>query len=432
MYKKTIISFIVLTILAACAPHVHDAEPQGLLPASSPIVLNGGESVQVKCNSPLARETKTVGGSETLYDIECVQLTATPTRTATSIPPTATVPSTAINNTMQGCHTPGAHDGLNPHEHGDCAPAWANAFSIANFGHPVIFGGDERSSDVENVMKHQAFKGVVFNANRGDTNTANDVIIFLRYHAASNPMDRVSPFHSYERYILDRTGIDALAAGNMAEAIKHVTFRQGVFWVGYPEFDSQRSSRYNELKGTVMPDGSLAPGRDQFVLASPDSRDWFKLPPVTLQTRCEQWYTFAGQYGGEFSITICSATTLFQQDEHLLPYHDMTTWLVTGGDGLGRRIEDSLYNINSPVSYRQPAGWFCMSHKPIEDRVEGFTHRPKWTIKTLGITKPSDCPAGFLPQFTSPTFPLSGVHAGLGNTLNLKTFPGRGIVTIPN
>jgi hypothetical protein len=360
--------------------------------------------------TPTASSSPTPGPQQT-----AIAPTATGSPVATNSPiPNPTQTMLPPSNSMQLWHAPGSHDGLNPHEHGDQPPAWADEFSIANFGHPVMFGGDERSSDTENVMKHQAFKGVAYRVNGG---SSCPVDVYFRYHAASNPMDRAFAFHSYELYMLDCQG--------------GKSFRQGVYWVGYPEFRSQRMSRYNEQPGTLLPDGSTAPGRDQFILSSPDNRDWFGLNGI-LQTRCEQWYAFAGPHGGEFSITICQATTRFSYDEHLTNYHDMSTWDLTGSTGLGRRFEISLYGPNSPVPTNQPAGWFCAQKAPVEDKVEGPTHRPSWPLLTNGINGPTGCPAGYLPQFTAPTFPNTGINFSIGNTLDTKTFPGAGIVTVPN
>jgi hypothetical protein len=340
--------------------------------------------------------------------------TATGSPVATNSPiPNPTQTMMPGLNSMQLWHAPGSHDGLNPHEHGDKPPAWADEFSTVNFGHPVIFGGDERSSDTENTMKHQAFKGV---ADRVNGRSPCPVDLYFRYHAASNPMDRAFAFHSYELYMRDCQG--------------GISFRQGVYWVGYPEFRSQRMSRFNEQPGTSLPDGSPAPGRDQFIIGSPDNRDWYGLNGI-LQTRCEQWYAFAGPYGGEFSITICEATTRFSYDEHLTNYHDMGTWDLTGALGLERRFEISLYGPNSPGGINQPAEWFCTKKDPIEDRMEGQTHRPQWPLVVNGINGPTDCPAGYLPQFTAPTFPNTGINFTIGNDFT-KTFPGAGIVTVPN
>ncbi len=339
--------------------------------------------------------------------------THSPNATPSPVPnPTQTQMPNA--NSMQHWHAPGAHDGLNAHEHGDAPPAWAETWSTANFGHPVMYGGDERSSDTENSMKHQAFKGVTYRVNGA---SSCPVDLYFRYHAASNPMDRAFAFHSYELYMKDCQG--------------GISFRQGVYWVGYPEFRSQRMSRFNEQPGTLLPDGSIAPGRNQFILSAPDNRDWFGLNGI-IQTRCEQWYAFAGPHGGEFSITICGATTRFSYDEHLTNFHDMSTWDLTGSLGLGRRFEVSLYGPNSPVPTEQPAGWFCAKKAPIEDKVEGLTHRPSWPLIKSGISVPANCPSDYLPQFTAPTFPNTGINFSIGNTLDLKTFPGEGIVTVPN
>ncbi len=78
-----------------------------------------------------------------------------PTATPTDEPPVSTV--------RQYWHAPGSHDDLNVHEHGDAPPDWADEFSMASFGHPVMFGGDE-STPNENVLKHQAYKGFLMDA----------------------------------------------------------------------------------------------------------------------------------------------------------------------------------------------------------------------------------------------------------------------------
>jgi hypothetical protein len=360
--------------------------------------------------APSATNSPTPGAQQTVI---ASTATGSPVATNSPIPiPTQTI--MPQSNSMQLWHAPGSHDGLNAHEHGDKPPAWADDFSMVNFGHPVIFGGDERSGEMEVTMKHQAFKGVTYRVNGG---SSCPIDVYFRYHAASNPMDRAFAFHSYELYMRDCQG--------------GTSFRQGVYWVGYPEFRSQRMSRYNEQPGTILPDGSPAPGRDQFIIGSPDNRDWFGLNGI-LETRSEQWYAFAGPTGGEFGITICAATTRFSYDEYLTDYHDMSTWDLTGYLGLGRRFEISLYGPNSPVPTDQPAGWFCAKKDPIEDKVEGSTHRPQWTLITNGINGPTGCPAGYLPQFTAPTFPNTGINFRLGNTLEVKNFPGDGIVTVPN
>lgn len=356
------------------------------------------------------------------FELTCTdKVTATPsptaTRTRTPVPATSThtaSPSStsAPSASMNVWHAPGAHDGLNPHEHGDAPPQWVTDWSMATFGHGLVYGGDERSAPTENTMKHQAFKGVAYRVNTKAG--ACFVDLYFRYHAASNPHDRSATFHSYELYMRDCQG--------------GISFRQGVYWVGYPDFRSQRMTRLNEQAGTILSDGSgqPAPGRDQFIVGAPDVNDFAN------GLKDEQWYMFAGKHGGEFSVTISQATAYFEYDEHLGGFMDMDTWHLTGGKGLGRRFEISLYGVNSPVPTVQPAGWFCAPALPVQDKVEGRTHRPKWTLITSGVTSALSCPAGFLPQFTAPTFPDTGIHAGLNNTLPMKQFPGAGIVTVPN
>ena len=60
------------------------------------------------------------------------------------------------------------------------------------------------------------------------------------------------------------------------------------------------------------------------MIGAPDLVDW------NAYQRCEQWYTHAGKWSWDFSITICGATTYFQYDEHLKMPMDQSTWLWTG------------------------------------------------------------------------------------------------------
>lgn len=416
-------------ILIACFLLALSVQSAGAKQDQPPVSLQDGETLQFECASSRVSLSNEVSDGVTHGEVVCGNMpesTLTP-EPATAIPPSpSATPSSSAFQPWEVWHAPGSHlmpDGAmsNPHEHGDKPPKWAEDFSEENFGHPIYYGGDERSSDTENTMKHQSFKGALMRLNTGSSCAVD---VYFRYHAASNPMDRVAAFHSYELYMKDCKG--------------GVSFRQGLYWVGYPEFRSQRMDRYNEQPDTILPagvfnaqGGKSAPGRDQFILSSPDRRDWFGLDGI-LQTRCEQWYAFAGAFGGEFSITICNATTRFKYDEYLTDYHDMSTWDLTGATGLGRRFEISLYGINSSVPTDQPYGWFCKKKIADEDKVEGATHRPEWDVITDGVNSPADCLAGYLPQYTAPTFPKTGIYFRINNTQDLKTYPGAGIVTVPN
>jgi hypothetical protein len=323
-------------------------------------------------------------------------------------PPTATAVPSGANS--QVWHSPGAHDGLNAHEHGDKPPAWADEWSMQNFGHPVIYGGDEATPN-ENLLKHVAYKGTehTFSVNGCSIET------YFRYHGMSNPMGRSGPFHSYEMYARDCAG--------------GISFWQGWFWVGYPEFRSQRMTKANEQPGTILTDGSglPAPGRDQFIISAPDHADWNNF------LRSDQWYMFNPFW--EVSVTILNSTAFFNYDEHLGDFTNMATWELTGSKGLTRRFEISHYtstSAGSPVDgVNVPLdAWYCAQLHPTEDRVEGPSHRPHWDV-TGAVDGPNSCPSGYVPQYKASTFPAAGLSFRNGNAYE-KTFPGDGIVTIPN
>ena len=333
-----------------------------------------------------------------------------PTPIATNGPqPTATsIPGSSAS--LQFWHAPGAHDGLNAHEHGDNPPAWADQWSMANFGHPVFYGGDEETAH-ENHLKHIAYKGTehTFSVNGCSVDT------YFRYHAQSNPLGRSAPFHSYEMYARDCTG--------------GVSFWQGWYWTGYPEFRSQRMTKGNEQPGTILTDGSgqPAPGRDQFIISAPDHADWDNF------LRSDQWYAFNPFW--EVSITILNSTAYFHYDEHLGDVSNMSTWDLTGDTGLSRRFEMSHYtstSAGSPVDgVNVPLdAWYCVQLHPTEDRVEGPSHRPDWDV-TGQVAGPNACPGGYVPQYKASTFPAEGLSFRNGNAYE-KTFPGQGIVTVPN
>jgi len=334
------------------------------------------------------------------------------TATATAVPlPNATATPIDTNFTsLQLWHPPGAHDGLNAHEHGDKPPSWADDWSMANFGHPVIYGGDEETSH-ENHYKHIAYKGTehTFSVNGCSIDT------YLRYHAQSNPLGRSAAFHSYEMYARDCQG--------------GISFWQGWFWSGYPEFRSQRMTKANEQPGTILTDGSglPAPGRDQFIISAPDHADWNNF------LRSDQWYLFNPFW--EVSVTILNSTVFFNYDEHLGDFTNITTWELTGDKGLARRFEMSHYTstgAGSPVDgVNVPLdAWYCVQLHPTEDRVEGPSHRPHWDV-TGAVAGPNSCPSGYVPQYKASTFPAAGLSFKDGNAYE-KTFPGQGIVTIPN
>lgn len=412
--KRRIVSLAVfiaaLGIVFYGAFHVVD---RIMAHAKQQLSLRGNESVAIECTG---KELSLVRILRTKWLVTCrpQKATATPTpspsdhgheTTPTSAPPTptgysGTLPS--LSDAATKWHTPGSHDGLNVHEHGDKPPDWANAFSQKNFGHPVIFGGDEATPN-ENVLKHQAYKGFLMRASGVD--------VYIRYHNMSNPLDRAGHFHSYEFYAKDESN--------------NVSFWQGYEFVGYPDNRSQRSTRRNEQPGYDSINGITWPGRDQYIVAAPDATDW------NNYLRCEQWYKHAGLWSWDTSVTICGASTYYSVDEHLTNVSDRSTWKLTGDVGGSRRLEISHYGPENPLVGGESLPfdqWFCVKKQPVEHKT-GTHPRPTWE-KSGPVSGPSACSSGWLPQYVASTFPKKGVYFETGNTEE-KDFPTNG-VTVPN
>lgn len=344
---------------------------------------------------PTASESPTTPSSDNHSPTPTPSAAATPTTQPTAKPVSTT------NQPSQYWHAPDSHDGLNVHEHGDAPPDWANEFSQKNFGHPVMFGGDEATPN-ENLLKHQAYKGFLMKVSGVD--------LYIRYHNMSNPHDRAGAFHSYEVYAKDESS--------------NVSFWQGHEFVGYPEQRSQRMTRRNEQPGTDPHNGITWPGRGQFIVAAPDLVDWKNY------LRCEQWYKHAGLWSWDVSVTICGASTYYTVDEHKGNVIDMGTWHATGDVGGSRRLEVSHYGPANPRvrGANTPTDqWFCVNKTPRENRALGLT--PTWEVGDV-VSGPTACPAGWLPQFIAATFPSKGVYFETGNTAQ-KDFDTTG-VTIPN
>jgi len=301
-------------------------------------------------------------------------------------------------------HAPGAHllpDGMmsNVHEHGHEPPDWVNEFSLANFGHPLIYGGDEKSGEMEVTHKHQAYGGFDFSFSPNGCRVDG----YLRYHASSTPADRSVSLHSFEIYVRD-------CAGN-------ISFNQGVYWTGDPSNPAQRMCRADEVTN----------GRDQYIIAGRCIND---------TAISEQWYTHFINW--DFSLTLLNATTYFEYGEHLLDPMNPDTWQLTGRDELSLRVEiTSLPNprVTLPRNYNYPRdAWWCAQHLPTigTRRYTGRTLPfPYWQI-TGAVASPDACPAGFLPQYNASTMPPLYADGPGGNTIPRIFFDGAGVVEVPN
>lgn len=326
---------------------------------------------------------------------------ATAKPSVTSTPTAQQTPIISGVQPSQYWHEPKSHDNLNTHEHGDKPPSWADDFAQKNFGHPVMFGGDEATPN-ENILKHQAYKGFLMKVSGVD--------VFIRYHSMSAPTDRMGPLHSYEVYAKDGSG--------------NVSFWQGWMFHGYPNIPSQRMPRHGEQAGYDPLHNVTWPGRDQFIIAGADEHDWKDYK------RCEQWYGHGGLWSWDISITICGATTYFTPNEHLTDVYNQSLWKLTGGLGGSRRLEVSHYGPQNPVvgGENLPFNkWFCVKKLPNENKTTEQT--PTWDVAG-SVSGPTACQSGYLPQFVADTFPKKGVYFETGNTAE-KDFPTTG-VTVPN
>lgn len=379
------------------------AQPEGeqsvVLALASVRRLNPGDTLTVSCsgtnlsgsqiNATTVQIACNGGPTPTATPTAVVPPTATAVVPPTAIPPTATpaggTPApTAQPASMLVWHAPAAHDGLNVHEHGAQPPAWANNWSTQEFGRGIQFGGDEASSPMENTHKHQAFKFIVAKSDAG-----GDVL--LRYHAASNPMDRAAQVHSYEVYYRD-------VAGN-------ISFWQGVYDTGSPAVGTE--------------DNTARCPRRTPPLGCENQRPIILVTDATSLAQgiaSEQWYMFASPESGlswDMGVTIIGSTTVYKPGE-VATSMDMATWQLTGNLGLRRRSDGFWYRGRGG----NKTGWFC--------------------AEPLGVVVSNGnkvCPAGSLPQYMAPTLGADARPDGFGNNrigwLVELDFPGNG-VTVPN
>lgn len=299
---------------------------------------------------------------------------ATPTSTAQP-EPTATEPAGGDGSTECGepdnaWHPPMVNGCATGHEHGDAPPDWVTEFSQENFGHGVVYGGDEGTPN-ENAYKHEGFKGYHV--------TFDGVEIYFRMHMLANPMGHQGRYHSYEAYALD-------SSGNVS------------FWQGHLDFGDDEGADPN-VRVYGCEDVSVRP-----------------IMKVVVQNGCsgdvfEDWYSRAGGSGlwsWDMGINIEASYYHGESLGNPSDPDDMSTWIETGDLGLTRRIELAWYEGRGNA----PEGeWFCTTvNGAILDTVGG----------------PQECSQG-LPQYIAPT--MTEVSAP-GNA-EQKTYPGEG-VTLPN
>lgn len=367
---------------------------------SSTAVLAPGDSLTVRCEGGTRLTVSRVNTREVRLDCTGQAATPTPTRSAT---PTATPTRTPTPTPTRSATPPPSSgavgrcgepmDRWHPpvvtgpdgkpcytgHEHGDEPPAW-----IAAAGYTVSFSGPFNTSPAENVDKHAAMKGF--------STRLNGVDIYFRVHAASNPLDRMSRYHSYQVWARDPSG--------------NVSFWQGWYNSGDPRPASEGGSRVPR-RVIALPEEAQRP-----IVAVCDATS------IAQGIGCEQWYSAPGEpdWSWDFGWTICGTTTLYTPGENATAY-DISTWIPTGETGNTRRLEAAWYAFRNPIRGAFVAtqfGEIVSGHN--DPRCSGTTTR-------YGITYQNVC----LDQYIAPTMPTVAFP---GNA-DQKTYPDPG-VTIPN
>lgn len=273
--------------------------------------------------SPTEEPTETETATETATETETE--TATATETETEEPDECSVPDGA-----DVWHAP------TDHEHGDAPPAWADEWSCQQFGHPVIFGGDEQTPD-ENLYKHNAFKGYTFSRMMLDGSTAD---FFVRLHAQSNPHGRAGRYHSYEIYVRD-------ASDNIS------------FWQGWLDFGEAPEHRYSHTTDNLIHINNNL-GIGTFIFGFDENTH-------SVVNAREDWYSRndAAEWSWTVEIMIRDPATYINPDSEHLTAEDRETWEPTGWHGLDRVIRIRWIaggSNHAPVADRNladPRGWFC-------------------------------------------------------------------------
>ncbi len=307
----------------------------------------------------------------TPYEIEGepwqAEPTATETATATNTPePTATETPSPTPTATEPPATSLWHPPTD-HEHGDAPPAWADTWSQATFGHPVVFGGDEATPN-ENLHKHEAYKGFLIDFFTTWPYTV-DMEIYARLHFQTNPHGRAAQYHSYEIYALDQL------TGDIS------------FWQGWLDFGEVPANRFEKPATTLTwalnnTDGDLILGQG------------------AGSTGTEDWYSrnTAAEWSWIIDLRVHDPSTTTDAPAEYTDPTNQSTWIPTGDYGLDRRlglnfvVEGEEFNhILETRNMENPRGWFCAT-------VFG-------EITQLSVTGPGDCNPGSLPQYIAPTMP---------------------------
>jgi hypothetical protein len=355
--------------------------PGGAYKMTITAVTKGGQKATQAINFRVKSGAQpTTAPSATAKPTTAPSATAKPTTAPTATPMPSTGAKGICGESMEDWHPPVVNgpDGKpcqTGHEHGDAPPDW-----IAKAGYQVKFHGPFNTSPKENTDKHAAMKA--FSAKFGSTD------IYFRVHAASNPGDRSSRYHSYQVWARDSSG----------------AVSQWQLWYnsGDPRPASEGGSRVPRRKNPGPED------QQRPIVAVVDEQSQKE------GINCEQWYSAPGQpeWGWDFGWTICGATTLYRPDENNDPYNQ-SKWVVTGNPGTTRRLEASWY------SFRQhPTGKFWSTQ--FGEIVSGPNDaRCSQSTTKFGTEYKNLC----LEQYIAPTLQTVGFP---GNAMQ-KDFPSTGV-----
>jgi hypothetical protein len=293
---------------------------------------------------------------------------------------------------------PLAHDAI-PHEHPEAVPSLGvgiaeAAGSLAGQPCPAsIHNASRNTSAQENTAKHAAMKGFLadFQDYAGGTQQ-----VYFRVHMATNVLDRMARYHSYEVFMQD-------AAGG-------VSHWQGWFNSGDPVNDR------------FIYNGANDPGRRPIVLV----QDETTFPKV----KNEHWYVrAAAPWNWDFAWTV-DATTYWYANES--QNTELSSWKPTGRLGTVRRFEPAWYGPDSRIaptrSKAAPKGRTFYATQFGEIVSGPRSARCSGTTTLYGVTYENEC----LSQFIATTA-RAVEHTVPGGTPRERVFPGIGLgVKLPN
>jgi hypothetical protein len=197
------------------------------------------------------------------------------------------------------------------HEHGDAPPPWiADAGYNAGFDDHGGFHGN--TSAQENTTKHRSMKGMLatFGAQQ----------VYIRVHFASNVLERMSRYHSYEVFIRDAVG-----------AVSHY---QG--WMNSGDPSGGGTGR----RSRAVADNGVRP----IVLVTDQAS-------LQLGRECEVWYTVTSAWGPDLGWTICGSTSMYYTQENQYPEYEIPLcdygYRAPTCKGSDRELEFSLYVTGS-------------------------------------------------------------------------------------